>query len=223
LDNKIILVSAPAGYGKTTLLCTWLSQCPYTATWISLDEGDSDLARFLTYLIAALRKIHTEIGKTVIALLQSPQVLPTEVILTTLINELAQIQDQFILVLDDYHLIQEEKVHQAVNFLLEKLPWQVHLVISTRADPSLPLARLRARSQMLELRATDLCFTPDETEEFLNRTMGLTISNDDVGKITVRTEGWIAGLQMAAVSMQESKDTSRFIQNFAGSNRHVLD
>ena len=223
LENNLILISAPAGYGKTTLLSIWLSQCPHPAAWLSLDESDNDLTRFLTYLVAALQKIRTETGKTVLTMLQSPQVLPTNVILSTLINDLTQFPDQFILVLDDYHAIQEEKVHQALNFLLQELPWQMHLVVSTRADPPLPLARLRARSQMLEIRGTDLSFTEGEAEEFLNQAMGLTISKDGVGKITARTEGWIAGLQMAAVSMQGRQDTSHFIENFAGSNRHVLD
>ena len=139
------------------------------------------------------------------------------------LNDVAQLPDRFVLVLDDYHVIQEPPVHQAVNFLLDHLPWQMHLVISTRADPPLPLARLRAQSQMLEIRATDLCFTTQEAEKFLNQSMGLSISNDEVGTLAARTEGWIAGLQIAAVSMQGREDVSHFIQSFAGSNRHILD
>lgn len=223
MENKLILISAPAGYGKTTLLSIWLNQCPYDAGWISLDEGDNDLAHFLTYLVAALQKIHAEIGKTVLAMLQSPQALQTNLLISTLINDIAQLQDPFLLTLDDYHVIQEPSVHQAVNYLLDHLPWQMHLVISTRADPPLPLARLRARSQILEIRATELCFTTQEAEKFFNQSMNLSISADEVGVLAVRTEGWIAGLQMAAVSMHERADVSHFIRNFAGSNRHILD
>lgn len=219
----MILISAPAGFGKTTLLSVWLNQCPYAATWISLDEGDNDPARFLSYLVHALQKVSDEIGQAVLPMLQAPQVLSTQVLLMQLISDLDRLQEPFFLVLDDYHVIQDPVVHQAVNFLLEQLPWQMHLVVSTRADPPLPLARLRARSQMLEVRTADLCFSTEDTQEYLNREMGLSISLEDIDTITARTEGWIAGLQMAAVSMQGRQDTSHFIQNFAGSNRHILD
>jgi LuxR family maltose regulon positive regulatory protein len=223
LDHPLILVSAPAGYGKTTLLSTWLDQRPSSAAWISLDESDNDLAHFLTYLVAALQKIQAEAGKTVLAMLQSPQLLQINVLITSLINDVAQFEDHFVVVLDDYHVIQEPSIHQAVNFLLDHLPRQMHLVISTRADPPFPLAKLRAQSRLLEIRATDLCFTAQEAEKFLNQSMDLSLPSAEVGTLAARTEGWIAGLQMAAVSMQGRQDASRFIQSFAGSNRHVLD
>ena len=223
LECKLTLVSAPAGYGKTTLVSSWLSQCPYPAAWISLDEGDNDLVRFLSYLVAGLQSIHAEIGRSALAMLQSPQVLTVQFFLSTLINDIAQFQDHFVLVLDDYHQIQEAPIHQALGFLLDHLPGQMHLVVATRADPPLPLARLRAQSQILELRAAELCFTPPEAEKFLSQSMGLPISGEEAGTLAARTEGWIAGLQLAAVSIQGREDASRFIQSFAGSSRHVLD
>jgi LuxR family maltose regulon positive regulatory protein len=131
LDHQLILISAPTGYGKTTLLSTWLNQCPYPTTWISLDERDNDLACFLTYLVAALQKIYVEIGKSVLAMLQSPQTLQTNLLLSTLINDISQVPDHFVLALDDYHVIQEPSIHQVVNFLLDHLPGQMHLAIST--------------------------------------------------------------------------------------------
>ncbi len=222
-DYPLILISAPAGYGKTTLLSAWLQQCSCRTAWISLDEGDNDLKSFLAYMIAALQMVQAGIGESLLSVLQSPQALSVNGFVSILINGLAPLNDPFVLVLDDYHVIQEPLVHQAVNFLLDHLPWQMHLVISTRADPPLPLARLRARSQILELRAAELCFTTPEVDKFLNQSMGLSISGDDVGALAARTEGWIAGLQMAAVSMQGQQDTSRFIQSFTGSNRHILD
>ena len=172
------------------------------SAWLSLDEGDSDPARFLAYLVAALRTIAANIGEGVLAVLQSPQPPPTESILTALLNEIAAIPDNFILVLDDYHVIDAKPVDQALAFLLEHLPPQMHLVIATREDPHLPLARLRARGQLTELRAADLRFTPAETAEFLNQVMGLNLSAEDIAALETRTEGWIAGLQLAAISMQ---------------------
>ena len=167
------LISAPAGFGKTTLVSEWIAACGIPAAWLSLDEGDNDPARFLTYLVAALQTIPPKIGEGVLAALQSPQPPPIESILTTLLNEIATVPDNFVLVLDDYHVIDSKPVDQALTFLLEHLPPQMHLVITTREDPHLPLARLRARGQLTELRAADLRFTPAEAAEFLNQVMGL--------------------------------------------------
>ena len=158
-----------------------------------------------------------------LAALQSPQPPPTESILTTLLNEITAIPDNFILVLDDYHVIDSEPVDHALTFLLDHLPPQMHLVITTREDPSLPLARLRARGQLTELRAADLRFTPAEAAEFLNQMMGLNLSAEDIAALETRTEGWIAGLQLAALSMQGREDIASFIQAFTGSHRFVLD
>jgi LuxR family maltose regulon positive regulatory protein len=220
---KLTLISAPAGFGKTTLVSEWIVGCELPVAWLSLDEGDNDPARFLTYLIAALQTIAPKIGKGALAVLQSPQPPPIESILTALLNEITTIPDHFILVLDDYHLTDSKPVDDVLTFLLEHLPPQMHLVIATREDPHLPLARLRARGQLIELRAANLRFTPAEAAEFLNQVMGLNLSAEDIAALEARTEGWIAGLQLAAISMQGRSDTASFIQAFTGSHRFVLD
>ncbi len=220
---KLTLISAPAGFGKTTLVCEWVAGCDQKVAWLSLDEGDNDLAGFLTYLIAALQTIAANIGKGVLAILQSPQPPPIESILTTLLNEITTVPDNFVLVLDDYHMIDSKPVDEALTFLLEHLPSHMHLVIATREDPHLPLARFRAQGQCTELRAADLQFTPSEAAEFLNRVMGLNLSEEDIAALETRTEGWIAGLQMAAISMQGKIDSSSFIKAFTGSHHFVLD
>ena len=221
--RKLTLISAPAGFGKTTLVSEWIAGCERPVAWLSLDEGDNDPTRFLTYLVAALQTIAANIGAGVLAALQSPQPPPSESILTTLLNEITTLPDHFILVLDDYHVIDSKPVDEALTFLLEHLPPQMHLVIATREDPHLPLARLRARSQLTELRAADLRFTPSEAAEFLNQVMGLNLSAEDIAALETRTEGWIAGLQLAALSMQGHQDAASFIKSFTGSHHFVLD
>jgi LuxR family maltose regulon positive regulatory protein len=223
LHRKLTLISAPAGYGKTTLVSEWVAGCERPAAWLSLDDGDNDPIRFLTYLVAALQTITANIGKGVLGVLQSPQPPPTEAVLTPLINEIATIPDRIILVLDDYHLIETQPIHDALIYLLDHLPPQLHLVIATRDDPQLPLARLRARSQLTEIRAEVLRFTSSEAAEFLNQVMGLDLSAEDIAALETRTEGWIAGLQLAAISMQSLGDATDFIGSFTGSNRFVLD
>ena len=221
--NKLTLISAPAGFGKTTLVSEWVATYAQPIAWLSLDEGDNNTARFLSYVIAALQTIKPNIGAGVLAVFQSPQQTPPEASLTILLNEISALQDNFILVLDDYHVIDSKPVDQLLAFLVEHLPPQLHLVIATREDPPLPLARLRARGQLTELRASDLRFTPSETADFLNRMMGIKLSSEDITALEVRTEGWIAGLQLAALSMRERSDTATFIQAFTGSHRFVLD
>ena len=221
--SKLTLISAPAGFGKTTLVSEWLASCERRVAWLSLDEGDNDASRFLAYLVAALQTILANIGEGVLRVLQSPQPPPTEALLTALLNEIATIPDIFVLVLDDYHVIDSKPVDEALTFLLEHLPPQMHLVIATREDPQLPLARLRARGQLTELRAANLRFTPAEANDFLNRVMGLSLSTEDIAALETRTEGWIAGLQLAALSMQGRGDIASFIQSFTGSHRFVLD
>ena len=223
LHRKLTLISAPAGFGKTTLVSEWVAGCERPAAWLSLDEGDNDPTRFLTYLVAALQTIAANIGEGVLGVLQSPQPPPTESILTALLNEITTIPDNFVLVLDDYHVIDAKPVDHALTFLLEHLPPQMHLVIATREDPQLPLARLRARGQLTELRAADLRFTPSEAAEFLNQVMGLNLSAEDIAALETRTEGWIAGLQLAAISMQGHQDATSFIKSFTGSHHFVLD
>jgi LuxR family transcriptional regulator, maltose regulon positive regulatory protein len=220
----VTLISAPAGFGKTTLVSEWVAGFGRPTAWLSLEEGDSDPIRFLTYLVAALRTIAPSIGEGVLEILQSAQSQPPlESILTALLNEIATIPGSFLLVLDDYHVIESRTVDEALTFLVEHLPPRMHLVITTREDPALPLPRLRARRQLTELRAADLRFTPPEAAEFLNRVMGLQLSAEEVAALEARTEGWIAGLQLAALSMRGHRDVAEFIQAFAGDNRYIVD
>lgn len=223
LHHKLTLVSAPAGFGKTTLVSEWVASCERPVAWLSLDEGDNDSTRFLTYLVMAVQTIAPNFGIEALRLLQSSQPPPTESILTILLNEIAASPVNFILVLDDYHVIEDNVVGNALTFLLEHLPSQMHLVITTREDPNLPLARLRARDQLTGLRATDLRFTKSEAAEFLNQVMDLSLSAEDIAALEARTEGWIAGLQLAAISMQGHQDASSFIKSFTGSHHFVLD
>ena len=219
----VTLISAPAGYGKTTLVSEWVAGGELPAAWLSLDEGDNDSTRFLFYLVAALQQIAPNIGEGVLAVLQAPQPPPAESILTSLLNEITTLPDKFVLVLDDYHVIDSKPVDHALTFLLEHQPPPMHLVIATREDPHLPLARLRARDQLTELRAADLRFAPAEVADFLNRVMGLNLSAEDIAALEDRTEGWIAGLQLAAISMRGHEDVTSFIQSFTGSHHFVLD
>jgi len=223
LHHKMTLISAPAGFGKTTLVSEWVVGCGRQVAWLSLDDGDNDPTRFLTYLVAALQTIAATIGAGVLGVLQSPQPPPIESILTALLNDISILPDNFVLVLDDYHMIDARPIDNALIFLLEHLPPQMHLVIATREDPHLPLARLRVRGQLTELRVIDLRFNPSEAAEFLNQVMGLNLTVADVAELEARTEGWIAGLQLAAISMQGHEDTTRFIQSFTGSHHFVLD
>ncbi len=263
--RKLTLISAPAGFGKTTLISEWVDNLRFTSddysprseterdlrldtakesqivnrkskivnriAWLSLDEGDNDPARFLAYFVAALQTIEANIGKGALSALHAtqPQPPPAETLLTSLINEIAAIPDRIVLVLDDYHLIESQPIHQALTFLLDHLPPQMHLVITTRSDPFLPLSRLRARNQMTDIRADDLRFSPQETATFFNQVMGLGLSGDDIATLENRTEGWVTGLQLTAIAIQShlsmpgQADPSGFISTFAGDDRHIVD
>ncbi len=225
LGGRLSLISAPAGYGKTTLVTEWLSQVPggWHAAWLALDESDNDPVRFLNYLIAALQPVHAGVGQSLAGLLQSEQPPPSEVILTALVNQLAALEKQIILVLDDYHAIETRAIHQQVAFLLDHQPGNLHLVIITRTDPLLPVSRLRARGQALEIRQEQLRFTEQECAALLNDVMGLNLSAQDVAAMERRTEGWIAGLQLAALSMRGQDDLQGFVRAFTGSSRFILD
>ncbi|WP_018755987.1 LuxR C-terminal-related transcriptional regulator [Paenibacillus terrigena] len=221
--RKLTLISAAAGYGKTTLVSEWLAAYPQPTAWLSLDEGDNDLARFLNYLIVALREVAPNIGEGVVGWLQSPQLPPPEAMITALINEMMVISDSFVLVLDDYHVITSDQVKDSVAFLLEHTPPQLHLVLTTREDPHLPLSRLRVRNQLIEVRASDLRFTSSEAAEFLSQVMELHLSSDHVALLLSRTEGWAAGLQLAALCMQGQGNPDSIIHSFSGGHPFVLD
>jgi LuxR family maltose regulon positive regulatory protein len=226
MDHKLTLISAPAGFGKTTLLSEWRMihlGSEYPLAWVSLEEADNDPSRFLSYLIAALQVIEADTGESVLNSLRSPQPLAIESVLTALVNEIAAIPKDFAVVLDDYHLIANEAVHDVISFLLNHLPPNAHLVIASRADPPLPLARLRALGQMTEIRVDNLRFTAEETAAFLRGVMGLDLTEESVMALEERTEGWIAGLQLAALSVRGREDVSGFITALRGSSRYVLD
>ena len=227
--SKLMLVSAPAGFGKTTLLAEWLAAGPVApaderrAAWLSLDRSDNDPASFWTYVIAALRTVASGVGESALTLLRAPQPPPIETALTTLLNDLGSVPGDIVLVLDDYHVIDARDVQDGMAFLLDHLPPGLHVVIASRADPALPLPRLRARGELAEIRAAELRFTPDEAAAYLNGMMGLQLTAADVAALEGRTEGWIAALQLAALSMQGRDDAAGFIAGFAGDDRYVVD
>jgi LuxR family maltose regulon positive regulatory protein len=223
-ESRLLLISAPAGFGKTTLLAEWLA-APRTGgsvAWLSLEESDHQTASYWTYLIAALQTVAPAVGGSALELLQSAQA-SIETLLATMLNELSSVPDDMYLVLDDYHLVDGPDLQAGMTYLVEHLPPQVHLVISTREDPALPLARLRARGELAEIRAVDLRFTPEEAAAYLTGTMGLALTPGDVAALEGRTEGWIAALQLAALSMQGRDDLAGFIADFAGDDRYIVD
>jgi LuxR family maltose regulon positive regulatory protein len=223
MHYKLVLISAPPGFGKSTLVSEWIASNDRLTAWLSLDEGDNEPTRFLVYLISAMRTIAPNIGERALILLQSPQMPPIESILTTLLNEITSVPDSFTLVLDDYHVIESKLVDNILAFLLDHLPPQMHLIITTREDPNLPLPRLRVRGQLAELRSADLRFSLSETTEFLNRVMDLNLSAANIDALEASTEGWVAGLQLAALSMHGRSDIPGFIKAFAGDDRFVVD
>jgi LuxR family transcriptional regulator, maltose regulon positive regulatory protein len=221
--RSLTLVSAPAGFGKTTVLAEWAAQSPLPVAWLSLAAGDNEPVRFLSYLVAAITGVANGMGTEALALLDSPQPYPPPLIAANLLSNLEILPHPIALVLDDYHVLNEPSVHATLAFLLDQLPPQLRLVIATRADPPIPLSRLRVLGELKELRADDLRFTAGETALFLNQVMGLDLSEEDIAALEARTEGWIAGLQMAALSMQGHKDLANFVQAFSGSHRFILD
>ena len=229
--NKLALVSAPAGFGKTTLIVDWVHRSQTVSgaprfAWLSLEAGDNNVMRFLTYLVAALQTIESSLGHGLLAALRSPESVNVEHVLTALLNELGDFPADIVLILDDYHVIESLPIDKTVTFLLDHLPPRTQLVIAGRIDPSLPLSRLRARGQLAEIRARDLRFTPEEAAVFLNKVMELDLSAGDIAALEKHTEGWIAGLQLAALSMQgleQSSDIADFVNRFTGSDRYIQD
>jgi LuxR family maltose regulon positive regulatory protein len=202
ISQRLVLICAPAGFGKTTLLSDWVRQVDLPVAWLSLDAGDNELNRFLIYLIAAIQTVNDNLCRTVQAMLQAPQPPPMESTLTEVINEVAALSEKLVLILEDYHVVEDQSIHEALTFLIEHLPPMIHLVITSRSDPFLPLSRLRARGQLTELRTEDLRFSTKEAAVFLNQVMGLSLSEVEIRSLETRTEGWIAGLQLAAISLQ---------------------
>ena len=221
--GSFTLVSGPAGFGKTTLLSDFVAQSDAQAAWLSLDEGDNEPDRFWTYFITACQTVGEDVGQSALELLGGNQPLPEETIPTLLINELTAWERPFLLILDDYHVIHNEAVHNGLHFLLEHVPPNLHLIVATRIDPPWPLVRFRARNQLNEIRARDLRFDAEETAVFLTQTMGLTVTPADAAALEARTEGWIAGLQLAALSLQDQRDLAAFIQAFTGSHVYIAE
>ena len=224
LQGKLVLVSAPAGYGKTSLVTAWINQLDdgTAVRWLSLDSDDSQPRQFFSYLAAALQSIIDE-DASFIRLLQSPQPAPSKNLMAALINDGAAVSDPFYLVLDDYHTIDSLEIDQAIAFLLDNMPAAMTLIITSRTDPGFPLSKLRVRGELVEIRAKDLRFGTAEAAQFLQGNMSLSLSAEQIGALEARTEGWVAGLQMAALSLRGREDTAAFVDAFAGSHRFVLD
>jgi len=221
--RKLTLISAPAGYGKTTSAVEWLGDFPGRVIWLSLDEEDNDPARFIAYLVAAFQTVERDVGTQSMKMLLSPQPPPVEALITSLINDIAGIRSPLILALDDYHLIQTPRIHAIVGYFLEHQPNHLHQVVLTREDPLLPVSRLLSRGQAIEIRQEDLRFTSRESADFLAQTMGMKLPQEDIEALQRRTEGWAAGLQFAALSLQGQPDPQEFVQFFTGSNRYIID
>ncbi len=228
--RALTLISAPAGYGKTTLLSEWIDTLQRTGPspswavgWISLDPADNDPIRFLTYLTTALENAHPGVGVETQSVIRSSESLLTSTPLSMLINDLQGLSQSFLVVLDDYQFISNPVIHDGITFLLDHMPSNVHVVIATRSDPPLPIALFRGRNQLTEIRANDLRFTPDEAAELLNTVFGLALTPEQTALLENRTEGWAAGLQMAAISMQDRLDIAQFIEAFSGSHRFIMD
>ncbi|MFI5708949.1 LuxR C-terminal-related transcriptional regulator [Kribbella sp. NPDC051620] len=220
--TRLAVVSAPAGFGKTALVSEWLGAAGRRGAWLSLDERDNDSASYWSYLVAALRTAAPDVGAAALSLLQASEP-PVEAVLSTLLNDLEAVEYDVVLVLDDYHVIERPEIHDGMAFLVEQLPPRIRLVIASRVDPPFPLARMRARGELVEIRSAELRFTAGEVAAYLNGVMGLALTAHDVAKLEARTEGWIAALQLAALSMQGRDDVSGFIAGFAGNDRHIVD
>ena len=222
MGRPLTLVSAPAGFGKTMCVSEWLDTVDMPAAWLSLDTADNDPLRFFTYLLAALQRVERSLGAEIQGVLRAGQLPPGEILSAALINDILALGRRFLLILDDFQVIQDEAILEVLQTLSGNMPPALHLVLITREEPSLPLARLRANNQMTEIRAADLRFTGDETTGFLNQTMGLSLKTADIAALETKTEGWIAGLQLAGLSLRNRSDPSALISELSGSHRHIL-
>lgn len=223
LKGKLTLISAPAGFGKTSLITAWHQSSELPLAWLSLDEADNEPTRFLDYLVGALRTVNSDLGEEALRLLQLSPAPHPNVVLASLINQLCEQNTEFVLALDDYHLIAEHAIHDSVSFFIERLPPHAHAIIVSRSDPPFPLARLRSRGELKEIRVADLRFDEAEAASFLNDVMNLELSPEDVHALEERTEGWIAGLQLSALSLKGREDKSGFVMEFSGDDRFILD
>jgi LuxR family maltose regulon positive regulatory protein len=223
LRGKLTLVSAPAGFGKTSLVAAWRKDCETPLAWVSLDEEDNEPLRFLDYLIGALQTVDTDLGDESAELLRRTATPPLKVVLTSLLNEINAYDKEFVVAFDDYHVIHDNGIHDALSYLIERLAPHAHALIATRSDPPFPLGRMRARGELKELRASDLRFGTTEATAFLNEVMNLELTPNDVAALEERTEGWIAGLQLSALTLQGRENRSELVKEFAGDNRFVLD
>ncbi len=223
LKRKLILVSAPTGFGKSTLVTGWLDENDYTAAWLSLDHGDNDPVRFWTYLIAAIQTIHHEIGVEARQIVSAPELRSTEPVAISLLNDISQLAHELILVLDDYHIIEAGQVHADLSYLLDHQSPNLHIVLITRIDPSISLARLRVQSQLVEIRAEDLQFSIEEATTLFNEKMGLNLKPEHIEALNTHTESWVVGLQLAAMSLKGQPSYDAFIEAFTGSHQFILD
>ena len=223
MNHKLTLISAPAGFGKTSLIIDWVEQRSLQAHWLSLDKNDRDPIQFLSYLIKSIQQVYPKFGCHVFELIKSPNRPSIEAITGLLVNDMLEIDQNCLIIFDDFHLADSYEISEVVSYLLERIPSNFHLLISTRSDPMLPSGRLRSQNQLLELRSSDIAFTSDDIFTLFNRKLKIALSRQDACILETKTEGWIAGLQLVALSLQNNKDTSQFIQEFSGNNRYIMD
>ena len=221
--HLLTLVSAPAGYGKTTTIRMWVAEAGYRVAWVTLDKSDNDLGQFLTYVLTALGQAGDHLGQDALDVVENAQEINPQQVLRLLVSDLRDLDQPIILVLEEYHLIENQQIDQFIETLLNQGVAKLHLVIATREDPGLPLTRLRVRNQLTEVRAADLSFSLDEASDFFSNVMGVTLPRQEMQILKDRTEGWIGGLQLAALSLKTNEDPTRFVEGFRGTHRHVLD
>lgn len=222
-DKKLVLISAPAGYGKSTLISQWIDQNDLPYSWYSLDKSDNELNNFLRYTIAGVQSVYSNIGTYALKLIESNSNPSFETVATHIINDLYEIQERFYIIFDDYHSIENQQINQLLSYLLDHLPNNIQLVLITRSDPSIPLARLRSQQLITDIRLSDLCFNANNVYDFFNKSLNINLSIEDAKNLESKTEGWIAGLQLAALSMHGKEDISKFVKKLKGDNRHIMD